>query len=106
MSAVRLCACGCRADLDKLGLKRTAKWATDACATAWARRNPGKSKSAAVCPNVARTRKPSGLQVPFHRVERELTDALSHSPSDRLIAVETVRACLSERQRARLEARS
>lgn len=105
MRRVRLCACGCKADLDKLGLKATAKWASEAHATAWARANPGKSKRVAASPNVARTRKPSGPQLSYHRLVGDLRDALAHAPSARDIALESAFACLPERQRQRLEAR-
>ncbi len=57
--------------------------------------------------NASRTgrRKVSGMQVPYARLERELTEAFEHDSTARTIALECARAALPERQRQRLEAR-
>lgn len=63
-------------------------------------REPSRNASSAV------RRKVSGPQVPYRRLVAGLTEALSHDPTSRAIALEVARASLPDRQRQRLEART
>lgn len=81
----RYCACGCGTPLDieariRRGLQPLridAKWASDACATRWARANPGRSKRDARPVVVGRT-KPVRRSGPSVRVAaRRAIDAVA-----------------------------
>lgn len=101
----RVCACGRGCSLDQK--RRDAKWASEACQKHWLREHPAQPLSAAHMTDVTPTRERSGLQVSYPKAREVLEEHFASRGEDypHNLAVNLLKAAMSERQRAKLEHR-